>query len=87
MPCFQHQASKKYDMKNKQDTTTDSKSKAAEPGFSAQDFEQGRGGMQGGHDTTTESENFTQFQNAGNAGYAAQPTANSVAGANKSVKK
>jgi len=72
-------------MKNKQDT--DSKKAIAKPGYSAQDFEQGRGGMQGGHDASSDTEKFTQFQNAGNAGYAAQPTANSLAGTDKQGKK
>lgn len=46
-------------------------------GYGAQDFEQGRGGMQSGKEG--EEKIFSQFHNAGNGGYAAQSTANSSA--------
>lgn len=49
----------------------------SKPGYGAQDFEQGRGGMQSGHVRKEEEEAFSQFQNTGRAGYAAQRSANS----------
>ena len=55
-------------------------------GYAALDFEQGRGGSQSGH-AAIETENFPQFPNAGNAGYAAQETANSVAASKEKTKK
>lgn len=39
-------------------------------GYAGQDFEQGRGGHQSGHDINRK--NFNQFQNTGNAGYASE---------------
>lgn len=51
---------------------------SAQPGFAGQDYKQGRGGQQSGHTSKEAAEKFNQFQNAGNGGYAAEATPNSV---------
>lgn len=45
-------------------------------GYAAQDFEQGRGGLQSGHNRE-DGEAFHQFENSGKGGFAAEHTANS----------
>jgi hypothetical protein len=62
-------------MKNKKHVVDETLAVKAEAGYGGQDFEQGRAGMQGGHNV--QSEGFSQFQNGGNAGYAAEKSANS----------
>ena len=45
--------------------------KSSQAGYAGQDFEQGRNGLQGGHTTTT-SDPFPQFENAGQGGFAGE---------------
>lgn len=68
--------------KNNKHTALSGKQSAA--GYAAQNFEQGRGGYQSGHDNN--KENFNQFQNKGNAGYASEHSINGSEN-NHSLKK
>ena len=55
--------------------------KPAGPGYAGQDFAQGRGGAQSGHNNPPENSN--QFENKGEAGFAAEPAPNSSEEINK----
>jgi hypothetical protein len=46
--------------------------------YSAQDFEQGRGGIQSGHKANSATNIFSQFSNKGNGGYAAEQGAHAA---------
>ena len=59
---------------NKQHKGT--KTKVAHPAYGEQDFDQGRAGMQSGFEGQAES--FSQFQNAGDASFAGERTANPI---------
>ncbi|RYY45682.1 MAG: hypothetical protein EOO06_16070 [Chitinophagaceae bacterium] len=50
----------------------DSKTQIANPAYGEQDFDQGRAGIQSGFEGQAES--FSQFQNAGDASFAAERT-------------